>query len=276
MRDSLTYRPRRFWWGVGGAAALDVVGMTALYQFWYRGTDRTAWHWYDRAGGTRWYDDWFTYVQQDKLGHLYGSWVLTRAAAAYGRWSGLSRPRSAVLGITASTLFQAQIEFFDGFSDAYGASRTDLLANLAGSVLGGAQYAYPEALDWFTLKYSYHPSPYYVPSKLLGNGIQDYQGITFWLSLRPERMLPPRAKPLWPDWLAVAVGHSGTGLAHPVSGLNGGVHQRQLFIGPDVVIGELITLPRPVRFLQPVLSFIRLPLPTFQIAPDARMRWFYF
>ena len=271
------YRPRRLWWGLGAAAVLDVGGMAALHQLWYANTERTRWHWYDRAGGRAWYDDWFTYEQQDKLGHVYSSWALAHAAIAYGRWSGLSRRRAALLGVGASTIFHAQIEFFDGFSDAYGASRTDLLANATGSALAGVQHLYPDATDWFALKYAYHPSPYYEPDRALGNAIQDYQGITFWLSLRPERVLPRRAAAYWPDWLALSVGHSGAGLGHPVSGVGGTPeHRRQLYVGPDLVVGELIDLPRSLRVVERVLSFVRLPLPALQVAPQARWHWAYF
>lgn len=271
------YRPRRLWWGLGGAAVLDAGGMVALHRLWYANTARTEWHWYDRAGGRTWYDDWFTYEQQDKLGHVYSSWALTHAAIAYGRWSGLSRRKAALLGVGASTVFHAQIEFFDGFSDAYGASRTDLLANATGSALAGVQHLYPDATDWFALKYSYRPSPYYDPDRALGNAIQDYQGITFWLSLRPERMLPRRAGRYWPDGLALSVGHSGTGLGHPISGVgNTPEHRRQLYVGPDVVVGELIDLPPSLRVVERVLSFIRLPLPTLQVAPNVQWHWVYF
>jgi len=272
------YRPRRLWWGVGGAVALDAAGMVALHRLWYANTAQTRWHWYDQPGGRRWYDDWFTYRQQDKLGHVYGAWALTRLGFAYGRWSGLPRRNAVLLGMGASTVFQSQIEFFDGFSAAYGASRTDLLANVAGSALAGTELLFPEHTDWFALKYAYRPSPHYDPSATLGNAIQDYQGITFWLSLRPHRLLPQRAQPYWPDGLAIAVGHSGTGLERAVSGFDGSPrHRRQLYVGPDLDLGAL--LDDGPRWLRPVgraLSFVRLPLPTLQVAPDVRWHWLHF
>lgn len=275
--NSPKYHPGRLWWGVGSAAALDVGGMVLLHQFWYSNTERTSWHFYDRAGGKRWYDDWFTYKQQDKLGHLYSSWALSRAAIAYGHWSGLSRRNAAFLGMGSSLFFHLQIEFFDGFSDRYGASRTDLLANATGSAIAGLQHLYPRSTNWFALKYSYHPSPYYEPSRYLGNGIQDYQGITFWISLRPERVLPSRASSFWPDWLALSVGHSGVGLGHPVSGVGATPeHRRQLFVGPDIVVGELIDLPDSWSAVEHVLSFVRLPLPVIQVTPNTDWRWAYF
>jgi uncharacterized protein YfiM (DUF2279 family) len=251
--------------------------MIALHRLWYGNIEQTSWHWYDRAGGQAWYDDWFTYVQQDKLGHVYTSWALTHAATAYGRWSGLSRWNAALLGMGASTLFQAQIEFFDGFAEAYGGSRTDLLANAAGSALAGAQHLYPDATDWFALKYTYRPSPYYDASRHLGNAIQDYQGITYWVSLRPSRLLPGRAGTRWPDWLALSVGHSGTGLERAISGLGNALeHRRQLFVGPDVVVGELIDFPDSLRVLEQALSFLRFPLPALQVGPEVRWHWVYF
>lgn len=276
-RSGRTYRSKRLWWGMGTTLVLDAGSMVALHRLWYGNTEQARWHWYDQPGGRAWYDDWFTYVQQDKLGHVYAAWALTRAGIGYGRWSGLSRRGAALLGMGASTFFQAQIEFFDGFAEAYGGSRTDLLANAAGSALAGAQFLYPDATDWFALKYSYHPSPYYDPSRHLGNAIQDYQGITYWVSLRPGRLLPERAAVHWPDGLALSVGHSGTGLERAVSGFDGSPeHRRQLFVGLDLVVGELIDLPKALRPLEEALSFVRLPLPALQVHPTTRWHWVYF
>ncbi len=283
-----TFRPVRFWGGLGGFVAVDVPVMYALTTVWYDEGSRTSFHWYsdseNATGGGRydhgWLDDWYTYVQQDKLGHVWTGWHLARAFGAYGRWSGLSNGKAALFGGVMSTLFQTQIEIYDGFHEDYGASRTDLLANLVGAAVGGLKVAYPERLDWFAAKYSYHRSPYYNENaSYLGNAIKDYDGISFWLAVRPEELLHGRAGQLWPDWLALSVGYSGDGLAHEISGLGGTPeHRRQLFIGPDLDLLHWAAerAPEPWATLADLFAFLRPPAPALQLTPEVRWYWVFY
>ncbi|PSQ78106.1 MAG: hypothetical protein BRD37_03545 [Bacteroidetes bacterium QH_8_67_23] len=155
-----SYHPQRFWYGVGTAVALDAGVTAALASIWYDEAERTGFHFYSEseniagsAADDGWLDDWHTFVQQDKLGHVWTSWHITRIVGGYGRWAGLSPSESALFGGIVSTVFQTQIEVSDSFSKAYGFSRTDALANLVGSAAGGLQVTYPERMDWFAAKY---------------------------------------------------------------------------------------------------------------------------
>lgn len=283
-QDSSSFNPSRFWTGVAGFAAADVVTMVGLNSLWYSGHDRTSFHWH---GGRRWDDDWNTYVQQDKLGHAIVAYHLARVIGEYGLWSGLSRKQAGVFGGAVSAVFQSQIELFDGFSEEYGASRTDILANIVGGAAGAAKVAYPERLSWFALKYSYHPSPYYdddisgaAPLRFLGNALKDYDGISYWFVVKPSELEFPGA---WPKWLGVSLGYSGSGLAHPVSGLDefggpgGPVHRRQVFIAPDLDLTNLREKwPQPFRGIAGFFSFLRLPAPALQLTPEVRWFWVYY
>lgn len=295
--EERTFRPVRFWGGIGGAVAVDIPVMYALSTVWYGEDERQSFHWYSdvtppgqpsdiRDNG--WLDDWNTYAQQDKLGHVWVTWHLTRAVGAYGRWAGLSDGQAALFGGVVSTLFQTQIEVYDGFSNVYGASRTDILANAVGGVVGGLQVAYPERTGWFAGKYSYHRSPYYnEEANIFSNAIKDYDGISFWLSVRPKKLLEGRARELWPGWLGLAVGYSGTNLGHEYSGWapggesNGGpdfVHKRQLFIGPDldVIRWAAERAEEPWRTVGRLLEFVRLPAPALQLTPEVRLYWVFY
>ena len=282
--DSSGFKPGRFWPGVAGFAAADVVTMVGLNSLWYSGHERTPFHWH---GGRRWDDDWNTYVQQDKFGHAIVAYHLARVFGEYGLWSGLTRKQAGVFGGAVSAVFQSQIELFDGLSEEYGASRTDILANIVGGAAGAAKVAYPERLAWFTLKYSYHPSPYYdeeissaAPLRFLGNALKDYDGISYWFAVRPSEL---EISDRWPSWLGVAVGYSGTGLAHPVSGLTeeggagGPTHRRQVFIAPDLDLTDVREKwPQPFRGIAGFFSFLRLPAPALQLTPEIRWFWVYY
>lgn len=274
--DTTTFRPRRLWTGVAGFVAADVLVMWGLNRLWYADHERTRFHWYN---------DWGTYAQQDKAGHFLVAWHLARVFGEYGQWSGLSRRDAGIFGGLMSAAFQSQVELFDGFSEAFGASGTDILANVLGGAIGGAKVAFPDRLSWFDAKYSYHPSPYYKddvssfpPFRYLGNALKDYDGISYWLIVRPTARFEA-----WPNWLGLSLGYSGTGLAHPLSGRSeeghrgGPVHQRQIYVGPDLDILSLRDdWPQPFRAVAGFFSFLRLPAPALQLTPDVRWYWVYY
>ena len=294
-RAARVFRPVRFYGGLGALAAGDALVMAGLADLWYSG-DRVAWHWYSDTPGLHddgWLDDWHNYVQQDKLGHFFVAWQLARVFGAYGRWAGLSNGRAGLFGGAVSALFQTQIEFFDGFDQAYGASRTDILANVAGGVVGGLKVAYPEGLGWFEARYSYHRSPYYDASvsgnavlQYAGNAIKDYDGISYWLAIYPERWMPEGLQQRWPDWLGIALGYSGSGLAHPISGLAEPRfkgqdlptrHRRQVFVGPDLDLVRRIPVPRWLVPVRTFFSFVRVPAPALEMGGrGVRWHWLYY
>lgn len=284
------FRPGRFYGGLGALVAGDVAVLTALSGLWYD-ENRVDFHLYKPARDfdDGWLDDWHTYVQQDKLGHVLTAWHLARVLGEYAKWSGVSKGEAGLFGGFTSIVFQTQIEFLDGFDPSYGASRTDILANIAGGVMGGLKIAYPEPTAWFDMKYSYRPSRYYDEYvsanpvlRYAGNAIKDYDGISYWLVVKPHHLLPETTR--WPDWLGVGMGYSGTNLAHPISGLSEpqhqglpNVHGRQFFIGPDFDLIERIPVPKALRPVRTFFSFVRVPAPALELgARGARLHLLYF
>lgn len=268
--DTAGLHPARLWGGLATFALADAAALVALDRLWYAGYDRAPFHWYD---------DTHEYAQMDKGGHLLTSWQLTRVFSAYGRWAGLERAEAAWAGAALAFAFQGQIEVLDGTSAAWGASAGDLLANAAGSLLGGVQEASSEA-PWLGLKYSYHPSPYRDPALgLAGNALKDYDGITYWAVVRPGRVLPEHVR--WPAWLAVAVGYGGDGLAGPVSGrAKGGQpgpeHRRQLYLSLDLDVLAQQRWRQPWRTVGRMLSFVRVPAPALELGARTRWHWLYY
>jgi hypothetical protein len=301
LEPAPSFHPQRFWYGVGSAAVLDAGFTAALASVWYDEAERTSFHFYSESeniAGTAaddgWLDDWHTFAQVDKFGHVWTSWQIARIVGGYGRWAGLSPGKSGLFGGIVSTVFQAQIEVNDGFSRAYGFSRTDALTNLVGSTVGGLKVAYPERLDWVAAKYSYAPSPYYGTQTTgvdgsgvggyLGNAIKDYDGGTYWLTVRPEELLQGRARQGWPDWLAFSAGYGGDGLAHAISGMSypdspegeSYEHRREFYIGPDIDLLHSLDLPQPFQAMLRFFEFVRLPAPALQLAPEVRWHWVFY
>ena len=293
------FKPDRFWPVMGAVAAADIAGLYGLSRLWYSQEGLTGFSFYSQRlemrypgfSGDGWLDDWHTYVQQDKLGHTFTAWQLARVFGAYGRWSGLSDGHAGLFGGLAGTFLQMQVEVLDGFARQYGFSRTDALANALGGAMGGLQVAYPQRLDWFAAKYSYHYSPYRYREvsdnplvSYVGNAIKDYDGASYWLVVRPERLLHGKAKRLWPDWLAVSVGYSADDITHAISGLRearlgpgpGRVHERVYLVGLDIDILASNNWPEPWQTFARALSFIRIPAPALSFGEGIEWHWLYY
>ncbi|NJM25882.1 MAG: DUF2279 domain-containing protein, partial [Bacteroidia bacterium] len=98
------------------------------------------------------------------------------------------------------------VEIFDGFSDAYGASAGDLIADAAGPLLYLGQKALWQEVRIHP-KFSFHQTRY-APMRpdLLGDNLtsevlKDYNGQTYWLSVDVDKFIQ------FPRWLNIAVGY---------------------------------------------------------------------
>lgn len=93
----------------------------------------------------------------DKAGHLYTSYVMTRAfAGLYERW-GDDRPSAAREAVLTTLLLTGFMELGDGISP-YGISHEDMIMNVAGSLAG---YQLATHGDWarrLDLRMEYQPS----------------------------------------------------------------------------------------------------------------------
>jgi hypothetical protein len=250
---------------VGGTV---VLGMAAVHVY-----QQSGW-WKDNQTSFHFREDLDYGKGVDKLGHFYGATVLTFLFSRSLEWAHLSREHALLLGAGTSLLFQTYVEVRDGFS-AWGFDRVDFLANVGGAFYPVIQHHVP-LLRSFNMKFSYHPS------ELLDNpgGIgfrgqkhimfDDYEGQTFWLSMKVDNLLPSGAKPFWPDWLDIVVGYGARQVASPEAH---GIY----LIGIDFDMTRII--PQDTAFLRTLseaLNFIRLPAPAVQVSPNAVWYGLYF
>jgi hypothetical protein len=116
--------------------------------------------------------------------------------------------------------FQSSIEIWDGFSEKWGASWSDLCANFIGASLATTQYLLWEE-QRIMCKYSYNgnESPYPAgelserADNLFGKTfaeriLKDYNNMTLWVSVNPSKFIPA----IKPDWMCVAIGYKGENL----------------------------------------------------------------
>jgi len=100
------------------------IGVVAMYQLWYKDIPRQSF---------RFFNDNAEWKQIDKAGHFFSAFYISKGTAHVLRDCGIPSRRSAVIGSLTGFALLLPVEIFDGYSEAYGASTGDLIANAAGS-----------------------------------------------------------------------------------------------------------------------------------------------
>ena len=242
--------------------SLASIGLVALDQLWYKEYPRSKFHTLNDN------DEW---LQMDKLGHVYTSYHLGRVGADLLNWSGVSKKNQLIYGASLGFTFLTAIEVFDGFSQEWGFSWGDMLANSVGTGLYvGQELLWKE--QRMTLKYSFHQTHYATqrPEKLGENFMEqmlkDYNGQTYWLSFNMHSFFK---KSKLPEWLNVAVGYGAEGMLtgsendHNQEFTNQN-RQRQLYLSLDLDLSKIKTNSAVLRTLFDVFNLIKLPFPTLE------------
>mgnify|MGYP005836990401 FL=1 len=250
---------------VSGALITTMAGIH-IYQ-------QNGW-WKDNRAPFHFREDLVYGLSVDKIGHFYGADLLGYIFRKSLLWANMNEEQALWYGTAGGLAFQTFTEIEDGFS-AWGFDRVDWLCDLGGALWTPVRYYFP-FLRTFDLKMSYHPSD------LLGNPggvgfkgqehlmVDDYEGQTFWLSVKIENILPESIKDYWPDFLCFAFGYG-------VRGVAASDPHSMYFIAPDIDFLKLIPQSTPIlRTLSEILNFIHPPLPALRIYPRAVFYGIYF
>jgi hypothetical protein len=251
----------------GAAYALGLAGLNHL---WYRHSERQSF---------RFFNDNPEWNQVDKLGHFYSSFYLSNGFSKGLQHYNVKPSRADLAGSIIGFAVLIPIEIFDGFSDAYGASVGDLVADGA-----GALFYYSQSNLWNEVrlrpKFSFRYSPYAkMRPDVLGEGmeriIKDYNGQTYWLSVDADKFFR------FPKWLNFAVGYGANGMIyardsqHIANGLS--LPQRQYFLSIDLDASAIHTRSKVVKTIIFVVSMIKLPAPTLEFSGNrVKAHAFYF
>jgi len=152
------------------------LSMTGLYFLWYKTEDITSFHFFDDS------QQW---LQTDKCGHFFASFYVASIQSDLLRFSG-QQNSADLIGASVALFAVSSIELFDGVSEKWGASISDVAANALGAGFYLGQIKLFDKIV-FKPKYSYHTSDIRgLRPKLFGYNaerlIKDYNGVTFWLS----------------------------------------------------------------------------------------------
>ncbi|MBL0270862.1 MAG: DUF2279 domain-containing protein [Chitinophagaceae bacterium] len=278
VQDSLLPRQKKSrTWAVTGLNVLGYGGvMIALAAAWYDDYPKTKWHSFDDS------KEW---LQVDKVGHFYSTWIESRANNEMWKWTGMERKKRIWISGLTSFAFQTTIEYLDGRSAKWGWSWADMGTNVLGS---GSFIAQELAWDEqkIKLKWSSHRKKYNDPSlnqrsnELFGKSsperfLKDYNGQTYWASA-PLKMILPKTK--IPDWLCFSVGYGAEGMFGGTENLardeNGNIvfdrrdikRYRQWYLAPDIDWSKFKTNSWGLRFLFKILSAFKFPAPALELS----------
>lgn len=256
----------------------SVAGMyTILGSAWYSGVPKSKFHFFD---------DSFEWKQMDKVGHMLGAYQESRGMIQALKWTGMSQKKAAIIGGLSGFFIQTPIEIFDGYSQKWGASVSDIAANASGSLI-----AITNEMLWqeqrIQLKYSFHFTSYasQAPDKL-GSGLdqilKDYNGQTYWASIRVHSFLPEsKFKEKYPNFLNLAVGYGADGLLggygiEPQSVINAREF-RQYYLSLDLDLAQIKTKSKALDMILGILNFFKFPAPAIEFNKDGvKLHPFYF
>ena len=254
-------KPRRTGVYVGESVALDAT-LIGLNQLWYKDYPKSSFHFIN--DNNQW-------LQMDKLGHMYSTYHLGRVGAEMLQWSGASQKEQLIYGSTLGLGFLTVVEVFDGFSEEWGASSGDIIANVSGTAL----YVSQELL-WkeqrITPKFSFHQTkfasqrPETLGASFNEEILKDYNGQTYWLSFNVHSFTKDS---FTPKWLNVAIGYGGEGMLYgkDAEAIENGLIQnpyRQFYLSLDVDLTKITTKSHFLKTLFSVFNTIKIPAPTLQ------------
>ncbi len=257
LRKSIAY---------SGSAIAYSSTMLGTYFLWYKGYNTGRFHTFNDN------NEWFGI---DKMGHATTAFHVAKVQSDIFKWSGMNDKKAALWGSSISLAFLSTIEVFDGFSEGWGFSSGDIIADIGGVSLYACQELLLQSQP-VHLKFSVNPTQYaqYNPKLLGKNFIQksfkDYNGQTYWLSFNIASCLKPESS--FPKWLNIAVGYGADGMigaGKNPSEIDGQViphFQRypQFYLSPDIDFSKIKIKNPWLAFLVKGLNFIKIPAPTLE------------
>jgi len=252
------------------AYSLALIGLNEL---WYSDYPRSSFHFINDN------QEW---LQMDKLGHLTASYYTGVVGISAYKWTGMKEKQAIWYGGMTGTFFLTIIEILDGTSEQWGASAGDLFSNTAGSLL-----AISQQLVWneqkIQLKYSYRPSrwagdnPDQLGSNYLESALKDYNGQSYWMTFNIKSLFSIEDYN-FPDWLSIAIGHSGNKMTTPYQPIDGvgrswyPKRKRQFLLSLDVDLNKIKTNNKTLNTILHTFGFLKFPMPTIELSNNK----FYF
>ncbi len=254
-------------------SAVGTFAMVGLHYLWYKKFPHSRFHLFNDN------NEW---LNMDKAGHATTAYNFSAFQYNTMKWCGLNNRQANLVGGLTALGFQTIIEIFDGFSQKWGFSTGDMLANITGTALFMAQQsAWKE--QRIQLKFSFHKTIFaqFNPDELGKNKwqrwLKDYNGQTYWLSINPSSFMSSKSD--FPKWLNLAGGLGAEGMigavTNPLKIGNTVIpefkRKRKYFISADVNLLRLFNTSNSM--LLSVANIIKLPAPTIEFKKGAAIKF---
>ena len=291
-----TLNKARFW-ALNGSIAAGYTGTMALLNVaWYKGYERSSFHFFNDMG--EWED-------MDKAGHFFSTYFESKWTSSLYRWTGVKERKAAYMGAIGGFVFQGGIEVLDGFSEKWGASAWDIVFNTAGAMTFlGQELLWEE--QRISVKFSAH-KPKYSTTPIQANNsmatttireradalygtslaeiaLKDYNGLTIWVSGNISAFIR-KEDHKFPKWLNLAVGYSaenvygGFGNGWSVGEDNYRLSDelypryRQFLLAPDVDFTRIPTKSKGLKILFGILNIIKIPAPALEVNSLGKLKF---
>ena len=281
-RDLTTRQKKQRQWLVAGVSVAAYGGsLLVLQRAWYEDDAKAPFHVFDDS------NEW---LQVDKFGHAWTAYTTGRITTRLWEWAGVPHKKAVWIGGLSGFIYLTGIEFLDAYSDKWGWSWGDIVANITGSGLFMAQeFLWKE--QRLQYKFSFHKNTYSDPmleeraDSLFGDSfyermLKDYNAQTYWLSANIKSFFP---KSNWPAWLNIAVGYGADGMF-------GGFENkwtdesgnevtrydvprvRQFYLAPDIDFTRIRTKSKFLRTTFELLNSFKFPAPTLMIDSKGKVK----
>lgn len=267
---------------------LPALGYTGLYfgtsmyilsKTWYKDRKVAPFHFYNDNSG---------YLQMDKFGHIFGSYIYSSIGYKYLTSIGYTKNEALLFGGGLGFILQAPIEIMDGIHENYGFSFGDIAANSMGSLLViGQELLFDEQIVKY--KFSYSETEYsrksngYLGTNSLNRILKDYNGQTYWLSCPINQIAQTQ---VFPNWLCISAGYSANGMYGELENIKEykGViipetrRYRQLLFSLDIDWSKIKTNSEVLNTILEGLNYIKLPFPALEYNSKGNLNayWVYF
>jgi hypothetical protein len=243
------------------SATLTLIG---LNQLWYADYPRSSFHTIN---------DNKEWLQMDKIGHAFTSYYVGKLGMEALDWAGETKRNQLIYGATLGFAFLTSVEILDGFSEEWGFSTGDLIANAAGTgLLIGQELLWNE--QRINFKYSFHTTKYAdIRPELLGENfiqqaLKDYNGQTYWLS---ANLWSFHKKSKIPKWINVAFGYGAEGMlsGNKDTFIDQNIPDterfRQFYLSLDIDLTKIKTNSKFLKTVFSTINFIKIPAPTVEL-----------
>lgn len=250
------------------------AGFIGLNELWYKDYPRSSFHFINDN------EEW---LQMDKLGHMYSAYHLGRLGSDLLQWSGVSQKNRRLYGATLGFGVLTAVEVLDGFSQKWGASSGDLLANATGTAL----YVSQELL-WneqrITPKFSFHKTalssirPSALGSSFAEKLLKDYNGQTYWISVNLNSFTGGKTIP---KWFNVALGYGANGMLtgrdeySTEAGIPYIQRNRQWYLSLDADLTKIKTKSHFLKTVFSLVNTLKIPAPTLEFPVNQRVKMYF-